>query len=68
MSESRKTHGSTAVSPSNVVLFNVIFEEGLVIFVKSEGKRCVRLANFMNLERKKQSSEVEKPCYFDFME
>ena len=42
-SESRKSHGSTAVSRRKVVLFNVIFEEDLAIFVRNEGKCCVIL-------------------------
>ena len=30
------------------MLFNAIFEEDLVIFVRNEGKCCTILANFMN--------------------
>ena len=32
--ESRKSHGSTAVSRRKVVLFTVIFEEGLLILLR----------------------------------
>ena len=39
--EYRKTYGSTtAVSRSKVVLFNVIFEECLVVFVRNDGLAC----------------------------
>ena len=34
LSESRKSHGSTAVSRRKVLLFTVIFEEGLLILLR----------------------------------
>ena len=36
------------MSRRKVALFNVIFEEDLVIFVSNEEERCVILANFIN--------------------
>ena len=43
MQNPEKSHGSTAVSRRKVVLFNVMFEKDLAIFVKDEGKCCVIL-------------------------
>ena len=38
--------GFTTVSRKKVVLFNVIFEEGLVIFVRNEGKWSIFFSKF----------------------
>ena len=66
--ESRRSHDFTALSGRKVVLFEqdtdeLIFTEGVIIFVRSKGKCCVILANSINCG----ATNKAEPCYFAFM-
>ena len=42
------------------MLFDVMFEEGLVIFVSNEGKCCVVLTNFVNFRAISNATSLKK--------
>ena len=58
--ESRKSHGSTAASQRKILLVNVIFEEGLVIFVRKKiQENFGLLGNILKFYSYKQRQEFE---------
>ena len=56
-----------AVSRRKVLLVNVIFEEGLVIFTGNLGKGWVLLATATGFKSDKQREKFEKSGYFDLI-